>query len=414
MNISNFIKIIFCTITVCLLCNSSKAQGCTEADDLLKLPGKFTDHNWTPTGGHVSSYTTAERSIAIKIMNDLEAIFKKNYFGTGSNGKASFGFKEGDYFGNSFFGAYAYNIGFYQFYCNKGKIATAHEFGTSVDIAANNLIQPALQVPNELSFAAAKFYSEGSRKDMIRSIPLFNYVTFESPEEGEKIMNGSGYSESKEMYSDAYDQTPSIYRTWYITPPNKKILIPVTRKEYLESLLQYYEIEKEVLQRDRLRIIKTDKETLQTYEKEKNGKHKKDYNYFLTSINENEIRLAHVIKGYETKKATVAGLLQSKPQSWLKEPAVINPDLSSNSYCDNLSEYNKSGYFSFSDFFYEKAGRIVYKWNPALFKQASVCAPVFFRVQIRYKKNVEFSIAIRDYYTKNLDFVAIQKLLVNH
>ena len=65
-------------------------------------------------------------------------------------------------------------------------------------------------------------------------------------------------------------------------------------------------------------------------------------------------------------------------------------------------------------FFYEKAGRIVYKWNPALFKQASVCAPIFFRVQIRYKKNVEFSIAIRDYYTKNLDFVAIQKLLVNH
>ncbi|MFZ4769869.1 MAG: hypothetical protein ACOYLO_06775 [Ferruginibacter sp.] len=415
MNISNFIKIALFTITVWLLCtNYTTAQPCTETADLVKMPGKFFDHNWTATGGHVSSYTSAERNIAVKTMDGLEAIFKKKYFGDGSNGKGSFGYGSGDYFGPQFFGTYEYNIGFYQFFCDNGKTATQHEFGTSIDIAANKLIYPALHVPNELSFAEAKFYSGGNRKDRNRLIPLFTYITFQSPDEEEKIMNGSGYSESKEMYSDAYDQTPSIYRTWYITPPNKKILIPVIRKEYLESLLQYYEIEKEVLQRERLRIIKTDKETLKTYEKEKNGKHKKDYDYFLTSITENEIRLAHIIKGYETKKATVAGLLQSKPQSWLSAPAVINPALSLNNYCATLNEYNKSGYFTFSDFFNEESGRIVYKWNPDLFKQLSLCAPVFFRVQVRYKKNVEFSMAIRDFYTENLDFEAMRKLLVNH
>ncbi len=81
MKISTFVKMALCIAGICILYSSNtNAQSCTTTDELLKMPGKFTDHNWTPAGGHDSSYTAAEKSIYVKTMKSLEAIFKKTFY----------------------------------------------------------------------------------------------------------------------------------------------------------------------------------------------------------------------------------------------------------------------------------------------------------------------------------------------
>lgn len=397
-------------LLISLLPLCGNGQPCSGVDDLSKIPGKFIDHNWTPVGGYVSSYSAAENAMAMKIQAALEAICKKKFFGNGFVGKGSFGFKEGDYFTTAFSGTYGYDIGFYDLICTNGQLKTAHEFGTNLTITANPAVYPNLQVT--VNGQEGKFTVTGSRKDRSINIPLYRYIVFTDKDEFEKINNGTGYIESAPQYHDAYDKHPDITRSWYITQTGKKLFAAVTRKEYLESLLEFYPIEKEILVQRQDKLLKIDRETLKQYEKDKDGKSKKDYQYFTDNMAAYEKDKAKAIAAYETKKSHVTALLQSKPLSWLQEPAVLNPAVITNSYrCDAAAEYAKTGAHTFNDFYYGQDGLVVYKWNPEVFKPQPVCTPVFFKVSVRYKSGIGISEAIRDHYTQHLDFAAIKKLL---
>lgn len=393
-----------------LLQLTATAQPCSATDDLSKITGKFVDHNWTPVGGYVSDYSTAEKTMALKTMNTLEAVCKKDFFGNGFVGKGSFGFKQGDYFNTVFLGTYHYDIGFYDLKCINGQLKTAHEFGTNLTITANPVVYPNLQVP--VNGQGDKFTVKGSRKERLLNIPLHRYIVFTDKDEFEKINNGTGYTESAPQYHDAYDKHPDIIRSWYITPAGKKLFVAVTRKEYLESLLEFYAIEKEVLVQRLDKILKINRETLKQYEKDKDGKDKKDYQYFTESIAGSEKDKARAITNYETKKSKVTTLLQTKPESWLQESAALNPAVMTNNYrCDAVSEYTKTGVHTFNDFLNGQNGLVVYKWNPELFKLQPAGTPVFFKVSVRYKAGIAISEAVRDHYTNHLDFAAVKKIL---
>lgn len=388
----------------------TSAQPCSATDELSKITGKFVDHNWTPVGGYVSDYSAAEKAMALKTQAALEAICKKNFFGNGFVGKGSFGFKQGDYFNTVFLGTYHYDIGFYDLNCINGQLKTAHEFGTNLTITANPVVYPNLQVP--VNGKEDKFTIKGSRKDRLLNIPLYRYIVFIDKNEFEKINNGTGYTESAPQYHDAYDKHPDITRSWYITQTGKKLFVEVSRKEYLESLLEFYAIEKEVLVQRLDKILKIDRETLKQYEKDKDGKGKKDYQYFTESIAGSEKDKTRAITNYETKKSKVTALLQSKPESWLQEPAALNPAVITNNYrCDAVSEYTKTGAHTFNDFYNDQKGLVVYKWNPGLFKLQSSGTPVFFKVSVRYKDGIAVSEAVKDHYTNHLDFAAVKKIL---
>lgn len=387
-----------------------QSQACSDTEELSKIPGKFVDHNWTPAGGYVSDYSTAEKAMALKTLAAAEQIGKKNFFGNGFVGKGSFGFKQGEYFNTLFLGTYDYNIGFYQLSCMNGQIKTAHEYGTSLAITANPVIHPNLEVP--LEEQGSKFNIKGSRKDRSSVIPLYRYIVFADKDEFEKINTGKGFTDGKREYHDAYDKNPDITRSWFITPPGKRLFSEVSRKEYLESLLEFYEIEKEVLVQRQERLLTIDRETLKQYEKDKEGKGKKDYQYFLSRIADYERDKAKAVASYTIKKNKVTALLKSKPDNWLQQAAALNPAVMNDNYrCDAVSEYVKTGAHTFNDFYDSEKGLVVYKWNPELFKQQPACTPVFFKVSLRYKEGIDISEAIKAYYTKNFDFAAIQKLL---
>ncbi|MGF2411460.1 MAG: hypothetical protein ACQUYJ_03995 [Ferruginibacter sp.] len=386
------------------------AQRCTNEDDLAKITGKFVDHNWTPAAGYISDYSTAEKTMALKTQANLEAICKKNFFGDGFVGKGSFGFKQGDYFNTLFLGTYNYDIGFYQLECINGQLKTAHEFGTNLTVTANPVIHPNLEVP--INNQQEKFTVKGTRKDRPLPIPLFRYIVFTDKSEFEKTNTGTGYIDGSKQYHDAYDKNPDITRSWYITQQGTTLFTAVTRKEYLQSLLQFYEIEKDLLVQRQEQLLKIDRETIKLYEKNKDGKDKKDYQYFSDNIAAYEKDKAKAISSYTTKKNTVTNLLLSKPESWLQEAAVLNPEVMKNNYrCDDNAAYTKTGAHTFNDFYDNQKGLMIYKWNPEIFKQQPACSPVFFKVSVRYKEGIDISEAIKEYYTKNFDFAAVKKLL---
>ncbi len=410
---ANKIKAIAYLFIISMLAahQSAISQTCISDDDLTKLPGKFTDHKWTPAGGHTSSYSAVEQTLALKTLSSIETNFVKYFWGDGTNGKASFGFSEGNYFNNLFLGQYSFTTGFYELICKDGNIKTAHEFGTDFKITINPFIEPGLNINGR--GRQYDFSVPGNRKNFSNTINLFRYMIFSNKEEPEKINSGNSYIESKPIYHDAYDKHPDVVRNWYFAPAGKMILIEVTRKEYLESLLEFYEREKPGLLKEMDRLIAIDKSTLKLYEKEKDGKSKKDYDYFLNRIKEYETDRQRYENAYKTKKDKVTSLLKSNAESWLNEPAVLSKEVIMGSYCrsGSLKEYEETGCFSFNDFASIENGYTVYKWNPDLFKQQPATSPVFIKVSLRYKSGIELSEKIRDYYTKNLDFTFIKSIL---
>lgn len=400
--------VIACIYLLALMPDAAAAQACGPGDDLLKIPGTYTGHNATPAGGFVSFYTAPEKNTAVKIMTALETVFKKDFQLHGGTGKGVFHFREGAYFGKNFIFPYSFNTGFYHFLCENGVVQPAHEYGTSLEITANATINPFFSLPHELAAYESMFYTTASRKIGYRMISIFSYLVLESPGEVEKINTGTGYTDSKEYLHDAYDKHPDMYRTWYITKPGSKILVEVSRKEYLESLLAYYDAEKKAISIKNENLLRESKEYMARYEKNGN---REMYESHRDKVLKAEKELAATALRYEEKKGKVMAILQERPANWLQQPAVINPGMRNNSYCNNSEDFKKTGYFTFAGFYEGGNGCTVYQWSPGLFKKPGATTPVFFKISLRYKKDWPFSTAIKDHFSGHLDFDAIRKLL---
>lgn len=241
------------------------SQSCKETDILLNVPGKLIDHNSAPTGGFVSDYSAAEKARAYKTLNAVEEICKKNFYLTGGIGKADFDFREKYFFDKYYHVTSAYKIGFYSFLCDKGVIKPDHEYGTDISIVVNPQLNYYFSPDEIRNFS--NYYSDPV-KNTGPMISLFRMIVIHDKKKAEAIINGFGYVEETTGGGDAYD--PDIYRTWYLTKPGKKLLAEVTRKEYLESLLEFYEREKTAISVNTESRITEAKKYMETYQKNGN------------------------------------------------------------------------------------------------------------------------------------------------
>jgi hypothetical protein len=180
-----------------------------------------------------------------------------------------------------------------------------------------------------------------------------------------------------------------ITRHWYITKPGMPLFVPVTRKEYLEALLQFYEKEQG------------------------------------TAKNNHKPQYANYTSQYEAKKSTVTAALKQNTATWLAAPAIVCPkpvtswiydknlgwSYNGQGTADNEADGLKTGSFTFSGFWDDRSGDTLYKYNPAYFKDNIPPAkPRFIELSFRYVK-LPLGQRLVENFTKNIDCNAIQQLL---
>ena len=411
MNISNFINTTLWSITLCLLqTTNSIAQNCKANSDLLNDAGNYRDASQTPYGGFVDAFSPAEKKQAVKTLKNLELDIKKVFRINGGNAHAWYHFNEKDLFETYPHSSYTYKIGFYQHVCVNGKKITTDEFTSDFSITANPSIVPYFDIPAEYASYGSGFDGTTQKTGTAR-IALLRYLAFDKNNQVEYVNSGEGYYDDD--HYDSENQFRDIYRCWYIIPKNKKILLEVSRKEYLESMLEFYECDFNIVSKKYNIQIREANEYMPKY---KINGNKAMYQSHLENKQNAEREISNSAMKKEIKKTRIKELLRTQSDEWLKQPAVINPKIRDNRYCDNNSDFEKTGYFTFTEFYIGADGKKVFKWNPEYFKEqtASSAKPLFFKVLFRYKANTPFTLNIKDGFIKNIDFEAIKKILISN
>ena len=387
---------------------SLQAQICKTADDLLYYQGTFSDHKKTPLGGFVDDFSPASKTVAIKTLNAMESHVVKDFTIQGGNAEAWFNFNENYFFDTWLHKSYEYKIGFYPFSCIDGKKINSSEFISDFTITANPSIQCFFNIPSEYE-SSNSFFDADRTKESGPRIAVFRYLVFPDSAVASAINTGNGYYEDDK--GDEYNNRRDIYRIWYITNPGKKLFTEVSRKEYLNSLLEYYEREKMLLtKRNELKITES-KKYMAEYEKSGN---KAMYQSNFEDLQAAQVERNELTNRFSVKKEKVLTLLNSKPTDWLQQTARIDPKMRNNNFCSNGNDYRQSGYFTFGGFCENETAAIVYKWHSDYFniQLQSPSEPLFFRVSFRYKANTPFTLNIKDNFIEKFNLDGIRNLLV--
>lgn len=393
------------------LCISGvKAQECQTTEDLLYNSGTLSDRKKTPLQGFVSDFSPAEKTMALKTLNSIESHIIKDFKIQGGNSNAWFAFNELYYFDTFLHKSYEYKMGFYPFVCVNGKKIITDEYISDFKVTANPSVPVFFSIPSEYESSNSFFDADRTKIGGPR-ISIFRYLIFPDSAIASAINNGNGYYEDDK--GDVYNNRRDIYRIWYITLPGKKLLTEVNRREYLNSLLEFYDREKMLLtKRNETKLAESKKYKAQ-YEKSGNKAMVQSHS---ENIQAAEKELAEVQKRYLNKKERVTQLLNSKSEVWLNQVATINPELRNNRNCNTNSDFERTGYFTFGGFDETVQAAKVYKWNPEYLKLhlQSPAEPLFLKVAFRYKANTPFTLNIKDNFIKNLSLDPLQKLLVTN
>jgi len=182
------------------------------------------------------------------------------------------------------------------------------------------------------------------------------------------------------------------------------VLIPVTRKEFLLSLLECYDREKLFIT-NRMKI-KLDESIRYMAVYEKNG-NKAMYQSHLENKQAAEKNLA-ALDGILRSKRQLAEELLKKDTAWLQQPATLDPGKRF-----VFDDRNTRESMAFTGFFSGPTAHTIYRYNPALAAalKTQPAKPIFFQVQYRYKSGEQFSRQITDGFVKGFDFEALRKLL---
>jgi uncharacterized sporulation protein YeaH/YhbH (DUF444 family) len=117
----------------------------------------------------------------------------------------------------------------------------------------------------------------------------------------------------------------------------------VSRKEYLNSLLEYYDREKFLLTKRNDTKIAEAKKYMAEYEKSGN---KAMYQSNFEDLQAAQNERTELTNRYTTKKDNIINLLNSKPGDWLQQTARIDPKMRDNGYCSSSNDCSQSGYFT--------------------------------------------------------------------
>jgi hypothetical protein len=420
--------IIATLIATVALTQQVNAQDCLLSKDLETLPGKQIDAahcEWPQQKAHWLDElgTAVNKSAANAVLTKIETLEKQsrnNYNLKGCVLKTSFsGNAQTIVAGKYPLASYDLNMGCYEYICVKNKMMVNSEYANVFRAYVNHYtgIETAFSFPDEA------YYYETPKKYNGQFIALHNFIKMDA---SKNINNSKGF------YQDIPENTVnegsrSIYMTrhWYCTKPGALVFTPVSRIEYLEALLVYYE-------RERLLIADKIKEI----ESESAGMMKDPQKY--PQLYENGKRNLVVKKAkypdwqqkIEAKKAIVQKALKENTVAWLAQPAVVKPGAETFSWkraygsgpndevwvetynAETKEDAQRTGSFTFSGFWDNKGGTTLYQYNPDYFKgsEKNPAKPYMIELTYRYVKT-PLGKSLVENFTDNFDFDAVRNML---
>ncbi|OSZ76821.1 hypothetical protein CAP36_10315 [Chitinophagaceae bacterium IBVUCB2] len=386
---------------------SSYAQNCKTREELDAAPGQYltaAQHPWPAARADyfINLKTVADKAIAKKTLEQVEKTEQQSRIGftlTGGNWESTFSSNRYEYAGNTKMGSYYLQTAHYEFFCASGKQKRNSEYGTVLRVYANaiplNTLNRFIKRTFDDRMGDKNFgfqyadWKNNLNKPGDKLISLFNYLSCNNTSLLEAINTGQNYFQDvAEEDVKMNTRVPHIYRYWFVKKNTTvPMLIPVSRKAYLLSLLEYYE-------REKLQFVKTI--TVFTADRDKSGL--KQIEEWETAVNE--------------KIDIVKKILATEKEDWLNEQAITNrtEDVYQNSKYKLKEKINYNRFWKFYDG--EKKSEPLYQYNPAYFKTSSAgaAAPQFITIAFRYV-TMPSSLRLLHNFTNKFDYAAYVKLL---
>ncbi|GEM_PF-2352461 len=377
-------------------------QDCTE-ESVLKEPGRFLDaHVGGAIGGGKQGWTAAEINNARQIMTAFEAVIKPGLNFTGGQAKASFGLNSKRHYNQQGANSCTYNLGFHEFVCHvqTHKLAIVTEYLDVLRVTAN----PDFDRAFSFDYSAPVFRNPKNSQDYLAPIiNIYGYYAFGNATVVAAINNGNEFLDvSGEniaanvmlvenrpgkgygfILGNSFEKASGIrdiYRHRYITHTDIPFFIPVSRKQFLQDLLEFYEREK---------------------------------SYLLAENPGDKAEIEAVNK----KKSTYAqDLLNSKDAKWLAAPAAVEKENKTFTTYDNISKRSKDatwGHFYFTEFYTGNEGLNLYCVNPDYLKKypANGAKPALIKIMYRFRAKEDFGNKVNEDVINKLDMEAFRKLL---
>lgn len=393
-------------LIACLSVQQLLAQDCKTNADLDAVPGKYLTADQYPWPAVKAAYfsnmaTTADKAVAKQVLGQIEKTEEKSHAGfnlTGGNWENYYSTEGYRYLSNAKLGTYTFQSALYEYFCAKGKLTRNSEYSTVLRIYVNaipvNTLNRFLDNPFGSSIGPYDFglqylnWKNHQPADVNAPlINLFTYFSCNSEALLNAINNGNQhFQDVAEKDIKPNNRSNFIYRYWFAKKSNLPVLLPVSRKEYLQSLLEYYEREKlyfpkliDKLTKDRDLGVK-------------------QYNNWEADVND--------------KVAIVKKALAEHDAQWLSAQAVINRiEDATKTYKAQLTERtNYNRFWRFYDS--EKKSVPLYQYNPAYFKTGgtNLAKPQIISVAFRYV-SIPLSLKLLNHFSENFDFEALKKMV---
>ncbi|SMC42165.1 hypothetical protein [Pedobacter africanus] len=421
--------LIFATLIATLaLTQQVNAQDCQSSKDLETLPGKQIDAahcEWPQEKAHWLDAlgTAANKSAANAILTKIEMLEKQSrshYNLRGCVLKTAFSGNTPTLIAGKYpLASYDLNLGCYEYICVKNKMIVNSEYANVFRAYVNRYTG----IETAFSFQDEAYYYETPKKYNGQFIALYNFIKMGA---SKNVNSGKGfYQDIPETSVKDGDRSIYMTRHWYFNKPGMLSFVPVTRKEYLEALLVYYERER-LLIADKIKeievecagMMKDPRKYPQLYE---NGKR---------NLIVRKAKYPDWQQRIETKKAIVQKALKENTAEWLAQPAVVKPkaevfswkknygpgqneNVSIDTYnADTKEDAQRTGAFTFSGFWDNKGGAVLYKYNPDYFKgsEKKPAKPYMIALTYRYVKTTLGKNLVENF-TQNFDFDAIRNML---
>lgn len=406
-------KIAF-ILAVLLAATAGRAQEtpCQDDDDVARMPAPYFDHTRPKYPMNIGPYSAQEKAVIMKRLTEIEKVEEKSRAGFQATGcvlRVSFSGRPPGFFGVTPAAGYGYQLAAYKNVCHirQHVVKTVDEYTTVLRVDINPFLGAFYGQTNNDFYITDKRVrynvSIGADDALINTGYLQKHAgsrvsqwlaqdqVADSKSDFDKINMGNGWVENVMMGSD-----PKKYqwldRHYYITKNGAPLLAPVSRKEYLEGLLEYYDIEKKNFQLSMGFKIADDSRSTSDATKQRLGVYEAD-------------KIAYQ-KIYEAKVANVKKVLADHDADWLSKQAVVK------SRFVRENDYAKASnglldFVGFAD--NEEGAHRLFQYNFGVDKQ--VAKPFFMRVQFRYEMGRYYSESLFKNFEKNFDFGALRKML---
>ncbi|WP_288882197.1 hypothetical protein [Pedobacter panaciterrae] len=415
-------------IATVALTQQVNAQDCQSSKDLEALPGKHIDAahcEWPQEKAHWLDAlgTAANKAAANAILTKIETLEKQsrsNYILKGCVLKTAFsGNTATTIVGKYALASYDLNMGCYEYICVKNKMMVNSEYANVFRAYVNRYtgIETAFSFPDEA------YYYETPKKYNGQFIALHNFIKMDATK---NINNSKGF------YQDIPEHTVkegsrNVYMTrhWYCTKPGALVFMPVSRKEYLEALLVYYERER-LLIADKMKEIESESAGMMKDPK----KYPQLYENGKRNLIVKKAKYPDWQEKIEAKKTTVEKVLKENTVAWLTQSAVVKPKAETFSWkrtygsapndevwvetynADTKEAAQRTGSFTFDGFWDNKGGLTLYQYNPDYFKgsERNPVKPYMIELTYRYVKT-PLGKSLVENFTENFDFDALRNML---